>query len=127
MTRFRFLTLATLAALAMVGTAQAAGANGPTDGKQASQCLVLYRLAGSAPENAAHKGDFDKLQGLMGKVLDDNKVTQSQFGDWSDAFMKQIGSPAKPNAAFLTASIQGCNAFAKAKLQQYAPKAKPAS
>ncbi len=122
MTSPRALAVATVAALALAGTAQAASAAGTPDGKQAAQCLTLYRLAGSAPENAAHKADFDKLQGLMGHVLDDNKVTQDQFGAWSGAFMKQVGTPQKPNGAFLTSSIQACNAFTKSKLQQYSTK-----
>jgi len=117
MTSLRPLAIASLAAITLAGTAQAAAPNGSAEGKQASQCLVLYRLAGSAPGNAAHKADFDKLQALMGSVMDANKVSQAQFGEWSDAFMKQMGTPQKPNAAFLDASIKGCNDFAKAKLQ----------
>ena len=103
-----------------VGPAQAAASNG----QQASQCFVLYKMAAAAPANAAHKNDIAKLGGLMSRTMDDAKVSKAQFDDWTGDLLTRIGSKDKPNKGVLEKEIQTCNAFAKQRYQHYAVTAK---
>lgn len=115
--KLRFLT--GLVALALTVPALAAPAAADS-GKQASQCFAMYKIAEQVPANASHRNDLKKLQGLMNWSMQKSKVSQKQFTAWSGEMMDKMGSPKKPNTAFMNAKIQSCNGFAKAQYAQLA-------
>lgn len=88
-------------------------------GQQATQCFVLYKIAAGLPGNAAHKGDLEKLGGLMGRTMQDSKVSQAQFQQWSDAIFKKIGTPEEPNQQVMAREVQTCNGLAKQRYAHY--------
>lgn len=121
MTLIKTLGAAALGMTMFVATAaQAAVSNG----QQASQCFVIYKMAAAAPANAAHKNDIAKLGGLMSRTMQDAKVSKAQFDDWTGDLLTRIGSKDKPNKAVLDKEIQACNAFAKQRYEHYAATAK---
>lgn len=97
-----------------------AGAASPNAGKQASQCFAMYKIAEQVPANAAHRNDLKKLQGLMTWSIQKNSVSQKQFTAWSGEMMDKMGSPKKPNKAFMNAQIQSCNGFAQSQYAELA-------
>lgn len=106
-------------ALALAVSAAPSYAQSASIGQQASQCFVLYKIAAGLPGNAAHKGDLEKLGGLMSRTMQDNKVSQAQFQTWSDAMFKKIGTPEKPNQQAMAREVQACNGFAKQRYAHY--------
>ena len=119
----KFRILAGLAGLALSVPALATAA-GVDNGKQASQCFAMYKIAEQVPANASHRNDLKKLQGLMTWSIQKNSVSQKQFTAWSGEMMDKMGSPKKPNTVFMNAKIKSCNAFAKAQYAQLAQEKK---
>lgn len=113
--KFRILTGLAVLALSVPALASAAGAD---NGKQAAQCFAIYKIAEQVPANASHRNDLKKLQDLMSWSMQKSKVSQKQFTAWSGEMMDKMGSPKKPNTAFMNAKIQSCNGFAKAQYAQ---------
>lgn len=113
--KFRILTGLAVLALSVPALATAAGVD---NGKQAAQCFAIYKIAEQVPANASHRNDLKKLQDLMSWSMQKSKVSQKQFTAWSGEMMDKMGSPKKPNTAFMNAKIQSCNGFAKAQYAQ---------
>lgn len=99
--------------------AQADASSVATD-KTASQCFVIYRIAAGLPGNAGHKQQLLGLGGLMGRTMQDGKVSQQQFSAWTDELMKRIGSARNPNLKAMSSQVDTCNAFAKQRYRFYA-------
>ena len=114
------LALALTAATMSAHAAKPAAASPASGGTQAIECFAVYKMAGDAPQNADHKADIAKFQGLMQWSMEKAGVTQQKFNGTVDAFMGKLRNLGPTDGQkFMDGKITSCNSYAKTQYDAF--------